>query len=639
MMRTSKLICVAVLSAGVALAASSKSKPAAKSAKPYAELEPARIAELAKLLPEQPRGFGSPCSDRVAWAVLATNKNFKNVIGSAVKLLGKEVPPWNDDLYLDFSKTGKRPPGEKMIGSRHGPLRPLVWAECLENKGRFMPDIEKLLLAYSKDPSWTLPAHDRDLKNFKGTAYSVDLASSAFGHELAQILWLLGDKVSAGTRAKVMAALEQRIFAPLRESFRTGKGNSWLRAEMNWNPVCLAGGVGAALTVLSDRNDRALFAAAGEHYGRYYMAGFTPDGYCGEGMGYWNYGMSHFLLLREKLWQATGGKVDLFDDAKVRNAALYGINIEMVNGVYPAIADCRWGSKPGGDILAYLSRALGLGLMRYEATWDPVTPRDLIFGPMEIFPNSLNAAKPVAAARESVGLRYFFEQAGVLVCRTAPGTAKPMGAVLKGGHNDEPHNHNDVGSFTLVLGKEALVADPGGPYAYNSRTFGKERYTAFKLFSSLGHNVPVVAGRAQVPGKQMRAKILSTKFSETSDEITMDIAATYDAPELKKLMRTFVFERQSGGFGVRDDFEFIKPATFEVALTTRAEWKQLTPDKIELSMGGEHVIAELHAPCAVEVSSETIAEDCPPFTRLALKLKETLVGGKVVILFRRAEAK
>ena len=60
-----------------------------------------------------------------------------------------------------------------------------------------------------------------------------------------------------------MATMEQRIFAPLRESFHTGQGNGWLHAEMNWNPVCLAGPVGAALTVLPDRNDRALFAAAG----------------------------------------------------------------------------------------------------------------------------------------------------------------------------------------------------------------------------------------------------------------------------------------------------------------------------------------------------------------------------------------
>ena len=604
----------------------------AKSGKPYVELDPSRIAELAAMLPDKARGFGAPCSDRAAWSAMATNANFKKNLVSAARQIGKDLPPWSDDLYLDYSRTGKRPAGEKMMGSRHGQIRQLVWAECVENKGRFMPDIEKMLIEFAKEPSWTLPAHDHNLTSFKGRDYTVDLGSAQFAHELAQVLWLLGDKISADTRAKVMAALEQRIFSPLRQSFRTGKGNGWLHAEMNWNPVCLSGGVGAALAVLPDRNDRALFAAAGEHYSRYYLAGFTPDGYCGEGMGYWNFGMSHFLLLREQLWQATHGKVDLFDDTKIRNAALYGINLEMVNGVYPAIADCRWGTKPSGEILSYLNRALGLGLRRYEESSGAVGPGDLVFGPMEIFPNSLRGVKPASQAREGVGLRYFFEQAGVLVCRTAPEATSPMGAVLKGGHNDEPHNHNDVGSFTFVAGKEAFVADPGGPFVYNNKTFGKERYTAFKLFSSLGHDVPVVAGRAQIPGRQARAKVLATKFSEISDEIAMDIASAYDAQELKKLVRTFVFDRRADTLSVSDDFEFNRPAAFEVALTTRAEWKQVAPDKIELSAGGERVVAEIHAPCGITITSETIAEDCTPFTRIGLKLNNPLVSGKVLLL-------
>lgn len=603
-----------------------------KSNQPFVELDPSRIVELAVMLPEKARGFGAPCSDRSVWSALATNASFKKAVVTATRQLGNELPPWSDDLYLDYSRTGKRPAGEKMMGNRHGLIRQLVWAECIENQGRFMPDIEKMLLEYAQEPTWTLPAHDRNLSCFKGTAYSVDLASSAFGHELAQVLWLLGDKISAGTCAKVMGALEQRIFAPLRESFRTGKGNGWLHAEMNWNPVCLSGGVGAALAVLPDRRDRALFAAAGEHYSRYYLAGFSPDGYLGEGMGYWNYGMSHFLLLREQLWQTTRGKVDLFADAKVRNAALYGINAEMVSGFYPAIADCRWGTKPSEEVLWYLSRALGLGLRRYENTYNPMNPSDLVFAPMRIFPNSLSAVKSAGIAREGLGLRYFFEQAGVLVCRTAPDAGPPMGAALKGGHNDEPHNHNDVGSFTFVVGKEAFVADPGGPFVYSSKTFGKERYTAFKLFSSLGHDVPVVAGRAQIPGKLARAKILATKFSGTSDEISMDIASAYDAPELKKLVRTFVFDRRSETLKVSDDFEFNRPAAFEVALTTRAEWQQVAPDKIELRAGGERVVAEIQAPGGVTITSETIAEDSPAFTRIGLKLKDPLASGKVVVL-------
>ena len=610
----------------------------AKSEKPYADLAPTRIAELAALLPEQPRGLGEPCHNRPAWEVLAKNKNFAAVINSAATQLGQGLPPWSDDLYLDFSRTGRRPAGEKMMDDRREKIRPLVWAECLENKGRFIPDIEKILLAYTDEPSWTRPAHDPELKNFNGTAYSVDLQSSKLAHELAQALWLLGDKVSAGTRAKVIATSERRIFTPLRESFRTGTGTPFLYRETNWNSVCLAGSVGAALTMLPDRNDRALFAAAGEYYSRFYLAGFTSDGYCSEGLGYWNYGMSHFLLLREQLWQATGGKVELFSNEKVRNVALYGINIEMINGAYPAIADCQWGTKPEVEFLSDLSQALNLGLHHHETAWDPAIPRDLIFAPMEIFPNSFNRVKTPNPESKDICLRSFFEQAGVLVCRTASGATKPMSAVLKGGHNDEPHNHNDIGSFTLVYGKEVLVADPGGPTVYNSRTFSAERYT-IKLFTSLTHSVPVVAGRAQIPSRNACTKVLKTDFTEARDEIVMDITSAYDAPELKKLVRTFIFDRRAGSLTVQDDFEFSRDSAFELALTTRASWKQITANQIELTAGSECAIAEIQAPCAIDVTSEIIAEDCLPFTRLGLKLKQPLSTGKVVVTFRTATTK
>jgi hypothetical protein len=153
--------------------------------------------------------------------------------------------------------------------------------------------------------------------------------------------------------------------------------------------------------------------------------------------------------------------------------------------------------------------------------------------------------------------------------------------------------------------------------------------------SSLGHDVPMVAGRAQIPGAKARAKILNSRYTEAADEITMDIAAAYDVPELQKLVRTFIFDRQHDRLIVSDDFAFDRPSAFELALTTRARWKQISPDKIELGDGpGQTVLVEIDAPCAVQIVSETIDEDCLPFTRLGLKLEKSLASGKVVVTFR-----
>ena len=63
----------------------------------------------------------------------------------------------------------------------------------------------------------------------------------------------------------------------------------------------------------------------------------------------------------------------------------------------------------------------------------------------------------------------------------------------KGGHNNEPHNHNDIGSFMLVVGDEIQLADFGfGEYV--KATFQAETRYTFLVNGSQGHSVPIVNG-------------------------------------------------------------------------------------------------------------------------------------------------
>ncbi|MFO1491772.1 MAG: heparinase II/III family protein [Kiritimatiellia bacterium] len=497
---------------------------------------------------------------------------------------------------------------------------------------RPVPPGSCILREYLREPTWTLPAHDRDLGSFKGTDYTIDLASSATAYELAQALWMLGSRLDGAVRAEVIAVLETRIFAPFRASLRGEKRHWWMTGTNNWNPVCLAGTVGAALAVLPDRNDRAAFAAAGELYSRHYLEGFTGDGYCSEGIGYWNYGMSNYLMLREHLWQATLGRVDLFRDERVREAALYGIRVEICDGVFPAIADCRPGSTPSAQILRYCSLALGLGLRNHEAAWDPMRPDNLTSSPMEIFPNSITA-RPAATSAEGLGLRSWFKDAGLLVCRPAPGGPVALGAAFKGGHNDEHHNHNDVGSFSVALGGRMPVGDPGGPYVYNAKTFSGERYTALKLFGSFSHPVPRVDGKDQKPGRKAAARVLDTSFADASDRIVFDLAAAYDVPGLVKLERAFVLNRgDSPSIGVRDTFAAGRPVAFETALTTRAAWKRISPAVLEFTLDGRVLRCDIDtAGAAFEITSEKIEEDCIPFERIGIRLLQPAGAGTTAL--------
>ena len=206
----------------------------------WAELDPGRISRIEDMLPSAPAGFGKPIDDRRFWTDPATLARTNNSVRDAERFLDATYPAWDDDLYLDFSRTGQRPPGETMLRARASWLEPVVTAECIENKGRFLPAIHKTLAGFVEEPTWTLPAHDRSLENFRRQDYSVDLRSSAVAADLAQALWLLGPRIEPTLRAKVMDALQQRIFQPVLTSLRTGKGHWWLGnrkdpLQNNWN--------------------------------------------------------------------------------------------------------------------------------------------------------------------------------------------------------------------------------------------------------------------------------------------------------------------------------------------------------------------------------------------------------------------
>jgi len=208
-------------------------------------------------------------------------------------------------------------------------------------------------------------------------------------------------------------------------------------------------------------------------------------------------------------------------------------------------------------------------------------------------------------------LRDWFGDAGILICRPAHGQAQGLGAALKGGHNAEQHNHNDVGSFVVALGDATPLVDPGAE-VYTRRTFSGRRYES-NVLNSFGHPVPRVAGKLQSPGRQAAAKVLKTEFTDPKDTLVLDIRSCYDVPELAKLVRTFVFSREGrGSLVVSDAVEFTSPQEFETALITLSPWKQLSDDTLRIGEGASAVEVKISAgEHALRIKAEEIHEDLP----------------------------
>jgi hypothetical protein len=595
-----------------------------------ANLDPKRIEAIAALLPEKPSGFGKPISDRAAWETLGKQPAFRRIVAKAELLLSTPFPDSPDELYLEFSVNGNRENYQKVASERRSQVQIFTLAECVENQGNYLPALEEVINELCLERTWVLPAHDKKLENFDLKTTDIDLVSSALAWELAMSDYLLGDKLKPEVRDTLRRNVEARVLNPFRQ-MATGirEDNFWLRTTNNWNAVCLAGVTGTALALVEKREDRAFFAAAAEFYIKNFLKGFTPDGYCSEGVSYWNYGFGHYVLLTEALRQATGGRLDLMEAPEARPAALYGTRIEIQNGICPAFADCPVNAQPDSDLLAYLDRRYGLGLNRkVEPGVNGSLFETLLYANPGVFPETKSSEPRPANTAE----REWFSDAGVYIGRPDAKTEPKLAVALKGGHNDEHHNHNDVGSYQVVLNNTVPLVDPGSE-VYTARTFSGQRYES-QVLNSFGHPVPRVAGKLQETGRQAEGKIVREDFSGMGDTLIVDLKSAYAVPELERLERTFTYLRTDRPrFLVSDLVAFNNPEKFETTLITFGTSEEVKPGVLEIREKGEVLRVTIETggkpfDIVKEILNEDLQTDRKP-TRIAIRLRNPVLQATV----------
>ena len=76
----------------------------------------------------------------------------------------------------------------------------------------------------------------------------------------------------------------------------------------------------------------------------------------------------------------------------------------------------------------------------------------------------------------------------VMVARDEEGSTKGFYVAAKGGHNDESHNHNDIGNYVVYYDGQPLLIDVGRG-TYTRKTFSDRRYEIWYNCSDY-HNTP-----------------------------------------------------------------------------------------------------------------------------------------------------
>lgn len=184
--------------------------------------------------------------NRAAWNKLPDNLK-KDAVASGEKYLGYTYPQITAQDYMRFSKDGNRSEFEKKYFDRREALNQLVVAECVEGKGRFLPDIINGVFLLCEESGWNLPPHngycrDRGLLPLPDrTRPIIELFACETGAQLAvtrYLLWEQFDSIDPSISERIDTELYERIFVPFFTVHYWWMGNKD-EPMCNWTSWCI----------------------------------------------------------------------------------------------------------------------------------------------------------------------------------------------------------------------------------------------------------------------------------------------------------------------------------------------------------------------------------------------------------------
>ncbi|MFA5447580.1 MAG: heparinase II/III family protein [Sphaerochaeta sp.] len=468
-------------------------------------------------------------SNRQIWHNIPTSVKNK-AIEEGVAAQKKSWPYLPLSLFREHTAVGNRERYQGPYFEKRRMLGSLVLAECIEGRGRFLADIEEGIWSIIGEVVWVIPAHNSYIRDTPALPTPqtgrpiIDLFAAETAALLALTIHLLEDRLDSGLLKTVTHQLQVRLVTPYLEDHFWWMGSEGEKLN-NWTPWCTQNVLLCALTMglSDDERDRVITQAAKSL--DYWLDGYGEDGCCDEGPHYWHaaalclYGS--LFLLEEALGETVTA---LYEVKKIRNMASYICSVHIEDDLYLNFAD----SSPKAGRLGAREWRFGVAvndeklkrraLLDYRH--DPFAKGDndynLLYRLFALLDANelMHADLPVASQKQPF---IWYPSVELAIYRRSGFTL-----AVKGGNNDDSHNHNDVGSLILYDKAKPLLIDVGVE-TYTKTTFSDQRYT-LALMQSHYHNVVNFPPYGQEAGAEYAAEILSLSDSF----IDLELSKAYD---------------------------------------------------------------------------------------------------------------
>lgn len=499
---------------------------------------------------------------RNEWEALPSELR-QSVVAEGEKYLDYQWPMLTAAMYGEFAQNGNRSRYDGPYHLRRRAVTSLALAECVENKGRFLKDIVDGIWLISEESGWVISAHNRmfqrehaDLPNVAEQP-GIDLFAAETGNLFAWLHYLLRpalDRINPLIDRRILDELRRRILDPYLQ-----RDDCWWMGLQerdkrlnNWTPWCTSNCLSAFLLAEEDAGRRLQAVQKAMRSIDRFLSMHPADGGCDEGPGYWNKAGGSLFDCLELLFAATEGKFNVYDEPLIQNIARYIYKVHIHDRYFLNFADgphritveedlvYRYGKRIGDENMM----ALGTAFHHMLGTGGWKNMKFLSF--LRVLPALFNY-RIIDDDSRSLTFRkdMWMEGIQVMAARETEASDRGLYVAMKGGHNLESHNHNDIGHFVIYADGLPVLIDVGVE-EYTAKTFSAQRYEIWTMQSGY-HSLPTINGFMQQDGSEYRATDAKYEASDERSQLTLDLASAY-LPEagIASWIRTGRLLRPSG---------------------------------------------------------------------------------------------
>lgn len=508
-----------------------------------------------------------PAAGNEIWKQVLPEDFREEIITEAETLLDFEYPVLKASLYLDFVRNGNRSRFQRVYSKRRSVVETLIMAEILENKSRFMDDIVNGIWAMCEETSWVLPAHIGEQDAGSGLPDITEPLTAILSSETPSLFaaaeYFLGDRLD-----KVNPLIRERMKYEVKRQFLDvmleRKDIWWMgyteRIPNNWNPWVISNYINTLLIFEDDPERKAQGLYIAMDMLDNFLNPYPADGGCDEGPAYWNHAGGRVYNCLDQLYRASDGKINIYNEELIRNIGDYIWKAWINNGWYVNFADApaslrpdygliyRYGKSTGSDQMMAFAR-----MLRDQRDEPDFRTHYLM---LRALPDML-VEEELSGYEGKFIIEDYINLPDLQVSFVRQNNTANQGLFLavKGGHNNESHNHNDAGNFILYNDGQPLIVD-AGVGEYTRKTFSSERYDIWTMQSSY-HNLPDVNRTSQRDGERYRAKNFNSYERGNKVLVNMELAEAYplDA-NLNSYKRSLELNRKKSQLTLQDRFEF-----------------------------------------------------------------------------------